>query len=124
MPISVATRKEGRAMNLLLFVVLLVLSVGLFRSTDWYREHGRRVVATVTRITLLAPVLERALIEGQNLGWRIFAEWTDPETQKTYKFKGTATRHQTRYTVGDDIYVFIDPNNMKHYHLEVDEKTT
>ena len=113
-------------MNLMLFIMLLVLSVGLFHSTGWYSEHVRRVVATVTKITLLTPllVLKAPLIEGQNLGWRIFAEWTDPETQKTYKFKGTATLHQTRYTVGDDIYVFIDPNNMKHYHLEVDEKTT
>jgi hypothetical protein len=83
------------------------------------------VVATVTRITSIAPLLEAPLtIEGQNLGWRIFAEWTDPETQKTYKFKGTSTLNQTRYMVGDNIYAFIDPNNMKHYHLEVEEKTT
>ena len=113
-------------MNLLLFIMLLVLSVGLFHSTGWYREHGRRVVATVTKITLITPllVLKAPLIEGQNLGWRIFAEWTDPETQKTYKFKGTTTHHQTHYHVGDAIYVFIDPNNMKHYLLEVDETTT
>jgi hypothetical protein len=118
-------RMEGDTMNLLLFIILLVLSVGLFHSTGWYREHGRRVVATVTRITLITPLLEAPpWIEGQNLGWRIFAEWTDPETQQTYKFKGTATSYQTRYKVGDAIYVFIDPNNMKHYHLEVDATTT
>ncbi len=113
-------------MNLLIFIILLVLSVGLFHSTGWYREHGRRVLATVTKIKLITPLLmlKAPLIEGQNLGWRIFAEWTDPETQKTYKFKGTDTRHQTRYNVGDAIYVFMDPNNMKHYHLEVDETTT
>ncbi len=113
-------------MNLLIFIILLVLSVGLFHSTGWYREHGRRVLATVTKIKLITPLLmlKAPLIEGQNLGWRIFAEWTDPETQKTYKFKGTDTRHQTRYNVGDAIYVLMDPNNMKHYHLEVDETTT
>ena len=119
MPISVDTRKEGRTMNLLLFVILLVLSVGLFHDTDWYRQHGRRVVATVTSIYELNRAIA-PLLEGQNLGWRIVAEWTDPQTQRTYKFKGTAVRQHTPYTVGDDIYVFIDPNNMKHYHLEVD----
>lgn len=110
-------------MNLILFIILLVLSVGFFHSTGWYRARGRRVVATVTKITLLTPllVLRAPLIEGQNLGWRIFAEWTDPETRKTYKFKGTTTRHQTRYHVGDAIYVFIDPNNRKHYLLEIEE---
>jgi hypothetical protein len=113
-------------MNLLIFIILRVLSVGLFHSTGWYREHGRRVLATVTKIKLITPLLmlNAPLIEGQNLGWRIFAEWTDPETQKTYKFKGTDTRHQTRYNVGDAIYVFMDPNNLKHYHLEVNETTT
>jgi hypothetical protein len=105
-------------MNLLFLVLLLVISVGLFHDTDWYRQHGRRVVATVTGISeLISPT---PLLEGQNLGWRITAEWTDPQTQKTYKFKGTAVRQFTPYKVGDNIYVFIDPNNMKHYHLEVD----
>jgi hypothetical protein len=106
-------------MNLLLLVMLLVLSVGLFHDTDWYRQHGRRVVATVTRISeLIQPIAP--LPEGQNLGWRIDAEWIDPQTQKNYQFKGTAVHQYTHYKVGDDIYVFIDPNNMKHYHLEVD----
>lgn len=113
-------------MNLLLFIILLVLSVGFFHSTGWYRAHGRRVVATVTEIQWLTPLfVDRANpIEGQNVGCRIFAEWTDPETQKTYTFKGTTTRHQSRYQAGDAIYVFIDPNNMKHYLLEADEPTT
>ena len=106
-------------MTLLLLVILLVLSVGLFHDTDWYRQHGRRVVATVTRISeLIMPIAP--LLEGQNLGWRIIAEWPDPQTQKTYTFKGTAAHQFTHYKVGDDIMVFIDPNNMKHYHLEVD----
>lgn len=112
-------RKEGHTMNLLFLVLLFVISVGLFHDTDWYRQHGRRVVATVTRMyevqNPLAPIPT-----GENLGWRIVAEWTDLQTQKTYKFKGTAVRQFTHYKVGDDIYAFIDPSNMKHYHLEVD----
>ncbi|GAC1351002.1 MAG: hypothetical protein NVSMB27_38950 [Ktedonobacteraceae bacterium] len=106
-------------MNVLLLVILFVISVGLFHDTDWYRQHGRRVVATVTSMhELIMPI--NPPLEGQNLGWRIIAEWTDPETQKTYKFKGTAVHQFTHYKLGDDIYVLIDPNNMKHYHLEVD----
>jgi hypothetical protein len=112
-------RKEGHTMNLLLLVILLMLAVGLFHGTDWSRQHGRRIGATVTGMyELIQPIVP--LPEGQNLGWRIEAQWTDPQTQKTYKFKGPAVHQFTHYKVGDDIYVFIDPNKIKHYHLEVD----
>jgi hypothetical protein len=61
-------------MNLLLLVMLLLLAVGLFHDPDWYRQHGRRVVATVTGMyELIQPIAP--LPEGQNLGGRIEAEW-------------------------------------------------
>src|SRR5258708_38955727 len=112
-------RKEGHTMNLLLLVILLMLAVGLFHGTDWYRQHGRRIVATVTGMyELIQPIVP--LPEGQNLGWRIEAQWTDPQTQKTYKFKGTAVHHVPHYNGGEYIYGFFFHNNIKNLHHQVD----
>ena len=79
--------------------------------------------SVVTVITTVARVIwAPGLPEGSNLGWKIWATWIDPtdlQTKKTYTFSGIATK-KPPYTQGASINVFIDPNNMKRYDLDLD----
>jgi hypothetical protein len=80
------------------------------------------VSATVTKIAELTQPMAPLQPEGSNLGWKIWATWTDPtdlQTKKTYTFSGIATK-KPQYTEGASINVFIDPNNMKRYDLDLD----
>ena len=101
----------------LLGIVGFVFSVRSFFRTLSVRRHGKRIVATVTKIDaeyVLSP-------RGHTTLFFLFADWEDPETHKMYHFKsdtGTANL-PFNHPPGSSIDVLIDPRNPRRYEVQL-----
>ena len=82
------------------------------QKIEWLKEHGRRIVATVTSIrheTGKTP----AGIPRDN--YYITAKWTNPRTGRTYTFWTWIMNYCPNYVQGSLVSLLIDPNDPRRY---------
>lgn len=110
-------------------IVLIVMGAALVQTflrqgeiAD-LRQHGRRVIATVT------DVVHERRQTGTGINhmpvysdyWRVVAEWTDTQTSIAHTFRSEdlayAPSHQ--YYPGSPITVLIDPGDPGRYYVEI-----
>jgi hypothetical protein len=112
-------------------VVLLILGgiavlfgiVGFFYSmrslfrTLYVRRHGKRIVATVTKIDAEYVITFR----GHTTLFSLFANWEDPETHTVYLFKSDtgSANLAMNHPPGSSIDVLIDPRNPRRYEVQL-----
>lgn len=118
-------------MPLFLIVVLLILaglavlfgivgfvySVRSFSRTLYVRRHGKRIVATVTKIDAEYVITFR----GHTTLFSLFADWEDPETHTVYHFKSDtgSANLAMNHPPGSAIDVLIDPRNPRRYEVQL-----
>jgi len=109
-----------------ILVVLLALSVSVLiiagisykiRKYGWLKRYGTQVAATVTRVRKSTITWD----DGSESDWsQVTAIWTDSHTNQTYTFWNMSfTDMREKYPVGSAIYIFIDPDNPKRYHMKL-----
>lgn len=112
----------------------------------WLQQYGKRVTAYVMNVSggegntaanvgyavdeVLGTTPQqlgrdmRAASAGSNT-YHVVAQWTNPETQKSYTFGGTFTHDELpkQYTPGSnvtfEVTVLMDPANPKRYVMEL-----
>lgn len=105
--------------------LLLVGAVALLALFGWLlyrprlakrdvRKHGKRIEASVTRVTAELALFSR---HGPSTLYFVFAEWEDPQTHVTYHFKSAAggVHLPLNHPPGSSIDVLIDPKNPRRY---------
>ena len=108
--------------TLVLIIVGGLLAAGLFIASRWkryrIRQTGTMVMATVTEVRSWQDMLSRADYSLQktmnpfvNGRWRyeISAEWTDPNTGKSYVFTSGIKNGLPPYQRGDSLPAYISP---------------
>jgi hypothetical protein len=108
--------------TLVLILVGGLLAAGLFIASTWKRYRIRQtatmVMATVTEVRSWQDLLSRADYSLQktmnpfvNGRWRyeISAEWTDPNTGKSYVFTSGLKNGLPPYQCGDSLPAYISP---------------
>ncbi len=107
-------------LDLVLACATMALIVGFVvyqaRNNDWIAHHGRRIIATITSIQQKSG--------RTRLGWKhdnyyITAQWTSPQTGKTYTFLTWMLDERPRYQTGNLIPVLINPHNPRQYVMEI-----
>jgi hypothetical protein len=80
------------------------------------RKHGKRVEASVTRVTAELALFSR---HGPTTSYFVFAEWEDPQTHIVHHFKSAAGGVQLplNHPPGTHIDVLIDPKNPRRYEV-------
>lgn len=92
-------------------VAIIASGIGLFlRSMSkarWLKQHGTRIIARVTDSVFAAGTANTKAI---------IAEWTDPRTNITYKFRSfVPTTAQVK--LGESVDVLIDPDHPERYSV-------
>jgi len=114
---------DNMSTTLVLIIVGGLLAAGLFIASRWkryrIRQTGTMVMATVTEVRSWQDMLSRADYSLQktmnpfvNGRWRyeISAEWTDPNTAKSYVFtSGIKNGLPPYYQRGDYLPAYISP---------------
>jgi len=96
---------------LIMVVVVAIITVGaglFIRAVvkiRWLKQHGTRIIARVT---------DSIFGMGSGTGKVVVAEWTDPRTDKTYKFRSLVPS-TVRVKLGESVDVLIDPDNPERY---------
>ena len=80
------------------------------RTIAWFREHGERILATVTYVYRTRQFYDVA------------AKRDDPHINKSYYFQSNGLPFKPAYTGGDSISVLIDPANPNHYLMFLDSQ--
>jgi hypothetical protein len=76
------------------------------------RTHiDKRVEATITHIGVEASTLSS--------WWIVTAEWSDPDTGQILTFRSHRINFPVHHRIGEHIVVNFDPNEPKHYHMEL-----
>jgi hypothetical protein len=93
------------------------------RLARWLKTHGTLIMATVTNVQKQVRSEKSSLNEKM---WavvphsNIIAQWRHPKTQQVYTFEGTIRGPlPRRYKPGHQVHVLINPDNPRHYHMEV-----
>ena len=90
----------------ILFVCMLIFY--LYRRLTRVRGAGTRISATVTKIEPSTA----------NNFYRIFAQWQQPQTGKTFTYKAVI-KNPERFPVGSFVPVSIDPKHPQWHILEI-----
>jgi hypothetical protein len=96
---------------IVIVVVFAIIGVGIgvfarTRSkTRWLKQHGTRIIASVTDSLFAA---------GTGTAKIIIAEWTDHRTQTTYQFRSYVPQ-TVNVKLGESVDVLIDPDNPERY---------
>ncbi len=93
-----------------LLVVMLILS--LRRKGGGSPQPGRRIVATVTRVHWLGPMVMGP--EGPHGFYVVTAVGTDPQMQRAYTFRQVFDR-PPRCAQGDPVTIVLDASNVGYY---------
>lgn len=95
----------------------IVYSIRSLFRTLYVRRHGKRIVATVTKIDAEYVILMR----GHNTIFYLFADWEDPETHTVYHFKSDtgSANLAMNHPPGSGIEVLIDPRNPHRYEVQL-----
>ena len=92
-------------------VAIVALGIWLFTrsmsKTRWLKQHGTHIIARVTDSIFAA---------GQGTAKIIIAEWTDPRTNTTYKFRSYAPQ-SANVKLGESVDVLIDPDHPESYTI-------
>jgi hypothetical protein len=96
----------------------IVYSVLAFFRVRDVRRHGKRIVATVTKIDMEYVRLTR---RGYTTSFFVHSEWEDPETRTIYHFKSGAGGPSLPFThpPGSSIDVLIDPRDPRRYEVQL-----
>ncbi len=93
------------------------------RLVRWLKTNGMVVIATVTNVQKQLRSEKSSLSEkiwDMVPYYAITAQWRHAKTKQVYTFKQTIRGPLPRtYVPGHSVAVLIDPNNPKHYHLEL-----
>ena len=98
-------------------IVGFVYSMRSFFRTLSVRRHGKRIIATVTKIDAEYVITFR----GHNTVFSLFADWEDPETHMVYHFKSDtgSANLAMNHPPGSSIDVLIDPRNPRRYEVQL-----
>lgn len=102
---------------LLFGIVGFVYSMRSFFRTLYVRRHGKRIIATVTKIDAEYVITFR----GHSTLFSLFANWEDPETHTVYHFKSDtgSANLAMNHPPGSKVDVLIDPRNPQHYEVQL-----
>src|SRR5579884_563437 len=114
-------------MNQTIFILDFVLAFGTValilgfvvyqaQKIDWIAHRGRRIIATITSIKCESG---RTRLGWQHDNYYITAQWTSPQTGKTYTFLTWMLDERPRYQTGNLIPVLINPHNPRQYVMEI-----
>ncbi|HEY6406776.1 MAG TPA: hypothetical protein VIY29_04830 [Ktedonobacteraceae bacterium] len=92
-----------------IFAVGVGLFIRAFSKNRWLKQHGTRIIATVTDSVFFLGM-------GAGQSKVIVAEWTDPRIETTYQFRGLVPS-TLRVKLGESVDVLIDADNPKRYTI-------
>ncbi len=115
-----------------MIVAMVLRAMTRARQVDELRRSGTRVAATVTNIQHRRVQTNAGMPPNPATGgaipaptyrddWFIEAEWTDPRTGVTHRFKSDRLSEfdARRYAAGEPITVLVDPNDPATYYVEI-----
>ena len=86
------------------------------------QKRGRRLIAIVTNIEQECEERGNPEFPRIDYAYYIEAEWTDPRTGNTYRFRSDRLASSPKeYPPGTFVHVLVDPRNPSRYVLEVPE---
>jgi hypothetical protein len=98
----------GTIMFILIIIIIIVVGVGFFirsmSKSRWLKQHGTRIIARVTDSIFSAQANTKTII----------AEWTDPRTNTTYRFRSFVPT-SVPVKLGETVDVLIDPDDPERY---------
>jgi uncharacterized protein DUF3592 len=110
--------------QLLSLFIVLAAAVCLAILFIQVRKTKIRKQVTATVITVEQEREERGNAEYPRIdyGYYIEAEWIDPQTGDTYRFRSNRLASSPKeYTPGTPVHILIDPKNPARYALEMPE---
>jgi Protein of unknown function (DUF3592) len=119
------------AVSILILIALLVLvaiclAIVFIRqkkaSVHTLQRRGRRLIAVVTNVEQECEERGNPEFPRIDYAYYIEAEWTDPRTGNTYRFRSDRLASSPKeYPTGAFVRVLIDPKNPARYVLELPE---
>lgn len=111
------------ALILLAAVFLTILIVRRRKaSIRTLQERGRRLIAIVTAVEQEREERGNPEVPRVDYGYYIEAEWTDPRTGNTYRFRSDRLASSPKeYPPGAFVNVLVDPKDPTRYVLELPE---
>lgn len=111
---------------LLILVIVggLVILPGQLRRERIHKLHrqGRRVRAVVINVRQEREERGPSGFSLIDYCYFIEAQWTDPQTEKTYLFRSNRLASSPKeYSRGKFVHVLIDPHNPERYILDLPE---
>ena len=110
-----------------LMVLVAVCLVVLFArrrkaNVRTLQKRGRRLVAIVTNVEQEREERGNPEVPRIDYAYYIEAEWTDPRTGNTYRFRSDRLASSPKeYPPGTFIHVLVDPKRPTRYVLELPE---
>lgn len=119
------------AVNILILSALVVLAA-ICLATLFVRQRkanvrtlqkrGRRLIAIVTNIEQECEERGNPEVPRIDYAYYIEAEWTDPRTGQTYRFRSDRLASSPKeYPPGAFVVVLVDPKDPSRYVLELPE---
>jgi Protein of unknown function (DUF3592) len=111
------------ALIVLAAVVLTILFVRRRKvNVRTLQERGRRLIAIVTAVEQECEERGNPEVPRIDYAYYIEAEWTDPRTGNTYRFRSERLASSPKeYPPGAFVNVLVDPKDPTHYVLELPE---
>jgi hypothetical protein len=89
------------------------------------QKRGRRLIAIVTNIEQECEERGNPEVPRIDYAYYIEAEWTDPRTGHTYRFRSDRLASSPKeYPPGTFVHVLVDPKRPTRYALELPEYDT
>jgi Protein of unknown function (DUF3592) len=104
--------------------VYLALLLGQRKRAQLHKlqTQGKRLIAIVTDVQQEQEERGPAAFPVINYCYYIEAQWTDPKTGNTYRFKSNRLVSSPKeYSRGTFVHVLIDPTNPTRYAMELPE---
>jgi hypothetical protein len=92
------------------------------RKASTLQKRGRRLIAIVTNIEQECEERGNPEVPRIDYAYYIEAEWTDPRTGHTYRFRSDRLASSPKeYSPGTFVHVLVDPKSPTRYVLELPE---
>ncbi len=111
------------ALVLLAAVFLIILFVQQRKANiRTLQQRGRRLIAIVTAVEQECEERGNPEVPRIDYAYYIEAEWTDPQTGNTYRFRSDRLASSPKeYPPGAFVCVLVDPKDPTRYVLELPE---